>query len=265
MLQIQFNTAQVIRTLTDVQRRQLPFATQLTLNRTQEERQRVLQDHITTDLTIRGGGTKANFRKVVRFAREDRADRAAGQQSATLRILGGDVKATAPVIQRLASIVLRQDEGGPRTSSQLYRAGGALTAATQSRSRLVVGGFALPAPGLRTKAKGVSRKLYPVSIGLVPQRAIAGGEQFNSSYKGGRKKKGGFRKGTKYYFVKEGVGIFVREQVGKNSEYDAVWFFRQRITLPRRLRLAERFNDGLAEQLQTNFQGFLTFALRTAK
>jgi hypothetical protein len=260
MIAIEFNTAQVVSTLTDVQKRQIPFATQLTLNRTQESRQQRLQTHITTDLTIRNASTKEQFRKVVRFAREDRADRKAARLEARLRILGGDTKATAPIYQRLGGMVLRQDEGGPRTSSALYRAGSA------DASRFVTGGFAMPAPGLRTSTKAIQRKLYPYALGLTPQLKIAGGDQFNTQYKGGRKKKGkGFRKGTKFFFVKEGVGIFVREQVGKNSEYDAVWFFRQRINLPKRLRLDATYQDGLGQELNENFAGFLSFALRTAK
>lgn len=256
MLNIDFNTGAVVATLTDVQRRQIPFALQLTLNRTAEARQRRLQDHITSDLTIRNASTKANFRKVVRFAREDRADKNVGKQVATLRILGGDTKATAPLLQRLGGIVLRQDEGGARSSSQLYRSG----------NRFVAGGFALPAPGLRSATKGVARKLYPYALGLTTQANISGGDQFNSAYKGGKKKRGkGFKKGTKYHFVKEGVGIFVREQVGSRSEYDSVWFFRQRVTLPDRLRIEENFTDGLAQELNDNFGGFLQFALRTAK
>lgn len=257
MITIQFNTDQVISTLTDVQKKHVPFAVQLTLNRTAEDRQRRMQDRISTQLTIRSGSTKEQFRRVVRFARQDRADRKAGQTAATLRILGSDTAATAPLFQRLGALVLRHEEGGSRTSSALYRT---------PANTFTPGGFIIPAPGLRSANKAMPRKLYPSAIGLSTRQAIAGGTAFASTYKGGKKKRGkGFKKGTKFYFVKPGVGIFVREQVGARSEYDAVWFFTPRITLPKRLRLEETFVDGLAEQLHTNFNGLLLYALRTAK
>lgn len=256
MLDIKFNTADVLRQLTNVQKKQIPFARQLTLNRTAEERQRLMQDRITTQLIIRRASDRSRFRKIVLFARADRAQKTTGPTSATIRILGGDTKATAPVNQRFGSLVLRQEQGGQHTSSELYRHG----------NQLVSEGFIIPAPGLRTATKGVSRKLYPKSIGLSLRQAIAQGNEFTTSYKGGKKKRGkGFKKGTKFFFVKPGVGIFQREQIGKHSEYDAVWFFRRRITIPRRLQLAETFADGLAQNIQRNFAGFLDFALRTAK
>jgi hypothetical protein len=236
--------------------KQQTFALQLALNRTQEERQVAVQDHVTTNLTIRANNTRNQFRRAVRFAREDRADRNKGKLDATLRIIGGNTSATTELFRRLGGMILRQDQGGTQTSTQLYR--------TQ-RNELTPGGFVLPAPGLRTATKGVPRKRYPVNIGLTTRRAIEGGNEFATQYKGGKKKRGGFKKGTQFYFVKENVGIFVRQQVGKASEYDAVWFFRTRINLPKRLDLDGTFQRGLSEQLLANYEGFLAFALRTAK
>lgn len=256
MLTIAFNTDAVVKDLTTVQQKQIPFAMQLTLNRTQEERQKLLQDRITSQLTIRVPSTRAGFRKVIQFGRADRADRKAGKTSATLRVLGGNAKAEAPLLQRLSTMVLRQDEGGSRTSSELYRT---------TANTFTPGGFIIPAPGLRGPSKPMARKLYPSNLGLTARQAISGGTEFAKSYKGGKKKRGGFKKNTAFYFVKPGVGIFVRQQLGARSEYDAVWFFRQRVTLPKRLRLEETFADGLSERLQANFNGFLLYALRTAK
>ena len=257
MFRVTWDDKKLLRELTN-QQRQHQIAMQLALNRTQEERQRDVQEHIDTTLTIRSASARALFKRVVRFARDDRADRNANRMTATIRIIGGDTKATTDVFRRFGAMVLRQDDGGTATSSALYR--------TQRRT-FSAEGFILPAPGLRTATRGVSRRLYPAAIGL-SARSIRREDSDDPArqYKGGAKKRGrGFRKGTKYYFVKEGVGIFVREQIGKHSEYDAVWFFRRQINLPKRLNLAGVAQDGIEAQLRANYLGFYDFAMRTAR
>lgn len=257
MINIAYNIDQVVAELSAFQRKQVPFALQLSINRTLESRQLLLQDHVDDNLTIRGNA-RSKFRGAIRFAREDRADKKADKLTGQLRILGVDTSATAPVYQQIGALILRQDQGGTRTSDQLYRG--------PHDQELILGGFAIPAPGLRTAAKGVPRKLYPVNLGLTTRTAIAGGNEFSSNYKGGRTKSGKrFKKNTKFYFVKKDVGIFVRQQIGAESEYDAVWFFRRQINLPNRLHLAETFERGLDDELAVNFNGFLQFAIRTAK
>jgi hypothetical protein len=255
MFRVKFDERPILRDITN-QQKQHVFAFDLAKNRTIEERQQLIQDHISTNLTIRQASARTQFRRAVRFAREDRADTRRGQPNATLRIIGGGVAARTDLFKRFGALILRQDDGGSASSSALYR--------TQ-RNELAVGGFTIPAPGLRSATKGVARSLYPAAIGLTTRRAIAGGNEFANQYKGGAKKRGGFRKNTRFYFVKENVGIFVRQQLGKRSEYDAVWFFRTRITLPKRLDLAGTFNRGLEEQLRANYVGFYDFAMRTAR
>lgn len=255
MFRVRFEPRPLLRDLTN-QQKQHEFALDLAKNRTVEERQAALQQHITTNLTIRQTSARTQFRRAVRFGREDRADRRRGQRAATLRVLGATTAATTDLFRRFGAMILRQDDGGPATSSRLYRA---------QNNQFTVGGFIIPAPGLRTAARGVPRSLYPTALGLSTRSAIAGGDEFARQYKGGAKKRGGFRKGTRFFFVKEGVGIFQRQQLGKESEYDAVWFFRTRITLPKRLDLAGTFQQGLAEQLRANYVGFFAFAMRTAK
>ena len=255
MFRVRFDTRALLKDLTN-QQKQHTFAFDLAKNRTLEERQRMLQDHIEQRLTIRVRQARRFFRQAVRFGREDRADTRRGQPTATLRIIGGSVAATTAVFRRFGALILRHDDGGPATSSALYRA---------QNNTFTVGGFVIPAPGLRGPSKAVPQALYPKALGLSTRSAISGGDEFARQYKGGAKKRGGFKKRTRYYFVKEGVGIFVRTQVGKESEYDAVWFFRTQITLPKRLDLAGTFAAGLEEQLRANYVGFFAFAMRTAK
>lgn len=236
--------------------KQSNFAMARAVNRTMEQRQLDEQEHIARTLKIRNGTARSYFRRVVQFGRADRADHKVQPIAAQLRIIGGTEAARTDVFKRFGALVLRHADGGARTSDQLYR---------NQRNELSPEGFAIPAPGLRTATRGVPRNLYPAAIGLTSRRAIEGGFHFANQYKGGKKKRGGFRKGTKYYFVKEGVGIFVREQLGKHSEYDALWFFRRRITLKPELKLDSVFQGGLSDHLARNYAVMLADALRTAK
>jgi hypothetical protein len=256
MWRVRFETRPILAAISSEQK-QHEFALDLAKNRTAEERQVALQQHITSNLTIRQAGARTQFRRAVRFGREDRADRRRGQRAATLRVLGATTAATTDLFRRFGSMILRQDDGGVSTSRALYR--------TQN-NQFTPGGFIIPAPGLRTSTRGVPLSLYPAAIGLSSRSLkYEDSDDLARQYKGGKKKRGGFRKGTRYFFVKEGVGIFQRQQLGKQSEYDAVWFFRTRITLPKRLDLAGTFQQGLAEQLRANYAGFYAFAQRTAR
>lgn len=249
------NTARFER---DVQEtgRQAVFALAVAINKTLEQKQAQLRAHVNSKLTVRNSKARQIFGDVFRFGREQRADVKRLPLSGKIEVLGGSVGAQASLFKRAGAIVIRHEEGGSSSSSMMYR---------NQRGQLSVEGFTIPAPGLRTASSGVPRSLYPAAIGLTTRRAIAGGTEFARQYKGGAKKRGGFKKGTKFYFVKENVGIFVREQVGKQSEYDALWFFRRRINLPRRLRIAETFSNGLEARLAQNYAVAFANAIRTAR
>ena len=236
--------------------RQAVFAAAVAINRTLEQKQAQLRSHVTSRLTIRNAKARQIFADAIQFGRNQRADLKRQPLSGQIIIAGGNQQARTSLFRRFGQMLIRQAEGGPATSNTLYR--------TQA-NQLTLGGFAIPAPGLRGPNKAVPRNLYPSSIGLTTRRAIAGGNEFATQYKGGKKKRGGFRKATKYYFVKENVGIFVREQIGKESEYDAVWFFRRQIQLPRRLRIEETYTGGLEERFRVNYETALADALRSAR
>jgi hypothetical protein len=288
-LRITFNLDQAVAHLDDHQRRQVPFALAVTLNRVVESRQRDIHKHIDARLTIRSAKVRKAFRNVVLFRGKDRADKRARRFSAVLRILGGNLKAEAPLEQRISSIVLRQEEKRGSTSDRMY----VLHKGRKLRHSLFPGGHAIPAPGLRTPAKNPSRAVYPASLGLLPQRAIAGGEQLNSSYKGGRTKRGRaekgrrFKRNTRFYFtVNDGrrSGVYVREQlsstrrkqrvtptggrwtqVTQESQYDAVWFFRRSVKASRRIDIDGTFRGGIDGELRSQFDIELREALATAR
>ncbi len=264
----------------DVQQtgKQAVFALAVAINKTLEQKQAQLRAHVASRLSIRNGQAKKTFGDVFRFGTAQRADAKRLPLSGRIDVVGGSVGATASLFRRIGAIVIRQEEGGTFTSNALYR--------TQ-RNEFAPQGFTIPAPGLRTSTRQMPKSLYPSSLGLsgaaLRRRDLTG---LGSQYKGGRKKKGGFKKGTKYYFVKPGVGIFMREPkaqasagsskairmftasrgtMDKGSEYDSVWFFRRRINLPRRLRIAETFSNGLEARLAQNYAVAFADAIRTAR
>ncbi len=276
MLKLEFDPQNKMRAMTADIEKQLRYATELTLNRTAVARQKLLRNHITSKLTIRKGENL--FREVVLFQNADRADRTKDRFTATLRIIGSpSAKAERDKYRRIGAVVLRQDTGGPQTSSAVYR-----TTGNKLRSE----GFVLPAQGLRGPRKAMPLGLYPHNIGVSLYRKPDGGTFFAKSNKGGRykrgAKKGQFKKGTRFYFVKPGVGIFAREPLlgdvtgqrgrgfsrgsaDQRSQYDAVWFFKRRINLPRRLRLDATFFEGLERDVQQRFQREFANALRTTR
>lgn len=235
----------------------MKFAMALAINRTLKARQKVMRAHTKTALTVRQGAARKLMRDAIQIGDADWADEKVDRFVGRIRIIGGDTAANTDVMKRIGAILLRQDQGGEQTSSRLYRS---------QRNAFVVGGFPIPAPGLRTASRGVPRSLYPDAIGLGTRSTrYEDSDDAARQYKGGKKKRGGFKKRTRYYFVKEGVGIFVRQQVGKDSEYDAVWFFKTRIHLPKRLNFERQFMDGLDTEFQARLAAAVTFALRTAK
>lgn len=277
MLQITWNTDRVIKDL-EKEAKQTKYALSRTLNFVQEAKQRELGQHVVTVMNVRNAKARREFPRIVMFGRDDRSDHKVDRFEATLRILGKTEAARTPLLKRLSEIALRQDDAGPQSSSALYRG---------QNGELIVGGFAIPAPGLRTATREVPQALYPSALGLSSRRAIEGGFNFAGQYKGGKGKRG-FRKGTKFYFVRAGHGIFVRDQrnkrfkkeggknpirmpdasrgyADKGSEYEQIWFFRQRIILPKRIDLAGVYQRGLAEQFATTYVRFFDEAMATAR
>ncbi|GAB1344784.1 hypothetical protein [Gemmatimonas sp.] len=270
-----FDTARFQRDLA-AYGRQAVFASAVAINRTLEQKQAQLRAHVTSRLTIRNGKARQLFADVIRFGASDRADVKRQQLSGRIVVLGGQTEARTNLFRRFGQMVIRHEQGGTVSSNALYRA---------QNNQLTVGGFAIPAPGLRSATKAMPRALYPKNVGLSTRQAISGGTEFARQYKGGKKKRGGFKKDTRYYFVKEGVGIFVREQrrvakgprkgismasasrgfMDKSSEYDAVWFFRPRIRLPRTLKIEETYIGGLEERFRVNYETALADALRSAR
>ena len=258
MIAITFDVDAFVAELTDLEKRRLPYASALAVNRTVEEAQIEIRSSIPRRLTIRQASTLKLMRQAVYFGKENRADDRRGKADAELQILG-EGSARTKVLARVGSILIRQNVGGVRLGRHLVlrRARGVVGGLTQQFA-----GHIIPFEGLRTDTKPMKRSLFPVNIGLSPRRRIAGGEELASSYKGGKKVRGGFKKNTKYYFATQ-RGIFVRNQLAnKQSEYDGVWWFKPRITLRPRLGFEDTFTRVVNERVVLNFTGALLQARR---
>ena len=245
--------------LSDREKRQLPQALKETVYKVTLDRQRRLKQHVGSVLTIRSGRTA--FLNAIRFEDADRPTK--DRPTATLRVYNGPVETSGPggkadAFRRFGAILTRQDAGEVQTSDALYRQSG--------NKGFTTGGFIIPAPGRRGPKGAMKRDLYPINTGLTPYAKIEGGKYFTSQYKGGKyKRKAGFKPDTRFYFVKENVGIFLREQIEKKSKYSAVWFFRRRINIPRRVKLKETFLEGLPAQIEQTFAVEFGRAMSTAR
>ncbi|BAH39281.1 MAG TPA: hypothetical protein DGD08_10305 [Gemmatimonas aurantiaca] len=257
MISIHLDVKRAVKDIDNVLKQQL-YATEKAINETQFRRRERMQHRVTSTLNIRQAAARRDLPKAVRYDREDRASRKANRFTGQIRIVGGSVRPETELYKRYGGIILRHDEGGQFSSNALYR--------TQNR-QFTAGGFVIPAPGLRSAARGMPRSLYPAQIGL-SSRSIKyeDSDDPQRQYKGGKKKRGrGFRKNTRFYFVKENVGIFVRTQVGKESEYDAVWFFRRQINIRGRLELEKTYQYGLAQEYRNRYGTEFEKAMRSAK
>lgn len=278
MLAITWNVDTVLRDL-DREAKQTKFALSRTLNFVAEAKQREMGQQALNVLNVRSARARRELPRVILFGRNDRSDHKVGKFEATLRVIGRGEAAQTDLKRTFSAILLRQDDAGTQTSGALYRG---------QNNQLIVGGFYLPAPGLRTETKAIPKNLYPSSIGVSMRRAIDGGFTFARQFKRSRRKKDGTRTSPTYFFVKAGVGIFKREQRSttyrqkqgasairmssarrgyedKGSAYDSVWFFRTRITIPKRVDLEGTFQRGLNEQFNTTFARFYEQALETAR
>lgn len=256
MARVSFDIDALTRDFTALEKRQVPFALALTLNATALDAQDAARVRMYARLTVRQASTRSLFERAIVFNRDGRADSRTGKLSAEVRIVGQPGFAgTSAVMARIGAILIRQEIGGVRDGTAMVRRG----------QQFQLAGNLIPFEGLRTASRSVPRQVYPVNIGLSPKSAIAGGEEFASSYRGGKKKRGtGFKKGTKFYFATE-KAIFVREQLGKRSEVDALWWFQKRITLEPRLGFGSTFERVSAQRMPLNWVRSLDRALSTAR
>lgn len=222
-------------------------ALRLMSNAIGEHGQRAMRTRMPQVFTFRG--TLSMFEKAVIF-------QAAKAESVTrtqaILKVGSDVGGTkATGTRRGGQILARHEDADTRTSAEVFRLGD---------GRTFIGGFFIPAQGLRTASANPPKSLMPVNIGAKLRRDPAGLEYAAKSKRKTRTVKGQVQRGESFYVI-EGVGIFRRRQSAFGglrgssvmSEGEPLWWFHRQVRTPARLGLWEtaemvfaRFGDDYA-------------------
>lgn len=239
MFDVEIDTDALAREMTDTERRQMPFALMLTLNRTAEEAQRVFRDELPGRFTLRTPQSR-NF--LQRMARIPRGGRATKSKPFVHLAIDGDRK----------NVLMKHEEGGRITGHEpnpIY----------------------LPSRGIRpTKAVLPPRHLYPSSNRLVERRdpdASTLPVQERTTARGVPQIKGKRRMFVLDPKVHFGVRVWgVYQRTGPDrDDIRLLWLFRRSITLQPRLQFASTINRVVAQRFDLNFAGFLDVAMRTAR
>ncbi|HEX6925654.1 MAG TPA: hypothetical protein VF167_09490 [Longimicrobiaceae bacterium] len=223
--------------------RQTPFALALGITNTLKDAQRAVQKQLDDVFTLRG--TQRFFYRAVKLTLATKSN-----PNGNIRIEGPET-ITGPDA-RIAAAILRHEEGGAKTSRAVYR----------GSTRNIVGGFFLPAKGLRTSSAGVPRALYPKNIGAQLRRD-ATGKKFLASNQKGRKRRRGQAGRERSYFV-TARGIYERRHFGATSAIRLIWAFEPRIRLRPRLGFYRTVQRVIDVHLQPNMTRAIDHAIKTA-
>jgi hypothetical protein len=217
------------------------------MNATGRHMQRSMRGELPKRFTMRG--TASQFERAIVFQQATRGklvtvagvdslisfQKRQGVREAAVLKVGSDQGGTkATATNKLGRILARHEEAGVRTSAEVYRAG----------NQTFVGGFFLPAEGMRTSSANPKRSLYPTSIGIQMRRDVDGSGTFAKSKRKTTfsRKSGQLRLGESFYAI-PGVGIFRRRaEIGpkvKGQRGEPLWWFSRRVRTPARLRLWE--------------------------
>lgn len=207
-------------------------ALRIAANSLGEHAQRTMRSKLGERFTMRG--TRQGFERAIIF--QEAKSNNPRRTQAILKVGSdqGGTKATGT--RRLGLILARHEEAGARSSAEVYRAGG----------QTFVGGFFIPAKGMRTASANPPRALYPSAIGAKMRRQPDGSGIFAKSKRKTRTVKGQVVRGESFYVVPN-VGIFRRRQSqfgnlrggSVMSEGEPLWWFNKRVRTPARLRLWE--------------------------
>lgn len=174
-------------------------------------------------------GTTDGFRKAVVFQEAKASgDRA---QKAVLKVGGPGFGQSRT--QKLGAVLARHEEANTRTKAPT---GGLADLVRLSGNRLApVGGYFMPANGMRTSTQNPPASMYPRAIGVQMRADPSGAMSFAKGTKKGSKKSGN---GVSYFATEQ--GIFRRRHTGfGRADVQAIWWFRRTIRTPARLGLWE--------------------------
>lgn len=211
-------------------------AVKLAANAIGEHAQRTMRARLADRFTMRGTGTAFQRAVVFQAAKSNNARRT----QALLKVGSdqGGTKATGT--RNLGVILARHEEAGVRSSNEVYRAAG----------QTFVGGFFIPAKGLRSGSANPPRSLYPSAIGAKMRRQPDGSGIFAKGKRKTRTVQGQVVRGESFYVIPN-VGIFRRRQSqfgslrGSSvmSQGEPIWWFNKRVRTPARLRLWETADE----------------------
>lgn len=207
-------------------------ALRIAANSLGEHAQRTMRQRLADRFTMRG--TREGFERAVIFQAAKSNNPRRTQAVLKVGSDQGGTKATGT--RRLGLILARHEEASTRSSAEVYRAGG----------KTFVGGFFIPAKGLRTASANPPRSLYPSAIGAKMRTQPDGTGIFAKSKRKTRSSKGNVVRGESFYVIPN-VGIFRRRQSqfgslrggSVMSDGEPIWWFNQRIRTPARLGLWE--------------------------
>lgn len=228
-LSIKLDGAEDVKAALAALGRDAVHARRLAVNSLGEHMQSRMQNQIPNRFTFRG--TRSLFTQAIVF------QEATASKDAILRVgSDGPMGKKASATKRLGQILARHEEASARTSGEVYRAGG----------KTFIGGFFLPAAGMRTASTNPARRLYPINIGAKLRSGDGrdGGQYFAKSKRETKwsRKTGQLSLGESFYAI-PGVGIFMRSYyIGpktKGERGTPLWWFSKDVRTPARLRLWE--------------------------
>jgi len=247
MISVQVDTRDAARYLDDVAKRQLPFAIMRGINKTLDDAQAAIRDHLNRAFIFRTGASRKFAERTILIRKEDRATK--DNPSGTIRVDANRGK---------WDMLSKFEAGGPRVAGNPTFP------------------FAIPTSAIRPSfGDSVPRSLYPKNLGLVPRRSIKGAFEYHAK---GRSRKAGVHttasgvvqlKGKNRTFVigapgSRDWGVFRRVGPGR-GDVRLIWAFRTRITLEPILEFEATARQTVAERWKANFDDALAYALATAR
>lgn len=231
MIEIVVDTDKATRFLTDVEKRQIPFATSLAINRTADEALAQAKRHAFSVFTFRDKRFPQFMFKHIERSNKNK--------------LLARVGITGPK----ASILTRHEKGGLFTASDPFKP------------------FYIPTAELRpTKGTAIPRNMYPKALRLMERGAPSG--TLPAMGKMSRTGKPMFKGKRRTFTIPSPsgrpIGVFQRYGSGRRH-IRMLWRYVDRLNVPPRLKFEETAAKVVNERFELNFDGFLQKALQTAR
>ena len=241
-IDVQFDASQLSAAVLD-RARQLPFAIANAMNRTMEEAQTAVKERIRMrGFTIRSGATDRWLTNQVKINRGERATKA--NLLVTLRIGSGAGAGNVDAGSFTGKSLLAFEEaGGERVGARAIGTGGTF-------------GPSIVVPIRTTPGEIIPRALYPINLGLVPRRQIAGG--FSHATLEGKR-------GTFAISTGAGQGLILQRYGPGKDDVRVLFLIRQHAHVAGRHFFYDVAKRVILERFAANLAGMYAAALKTAR